>query len=98
MADGHAFSVHAMYPQALSAAPHVIGKFDVRVEVKGGGLSAQAQAARTGIARALRLYRRDVGMYASKSLARLSRWDGRVVERKKYARRKARAGFTFVKR
>nr|8A22_Bi Chain Bi, uS9m [Polytomella magna]8APN_Bi Chain Bi, uS9m [Polytomella magna]8APO_Bi Chain Bi, uS9m [Polytomella magna] len=72
-----------------------LGRFDVEVEVEGSGPSAQAQAIRTGIARALKLHYPDV---PNADLEKLSIWDGRKVERKKPGRHKARRGFQWVKR
>eukprot|EP00983_Pelagomonas_calceolata_P079444 1154663-Pelagomonas_calceolata.AAC.9 len=66
-------------------------------------LFTQAQAARTGIARALRLFVRNSMQPASDArslgwLRKLARWDKRSVERKKPGREKARKGFAWVKR
>jgi len=72
------------------------GQFDVRVNVKGGGMSGQAGAVRHGISKALLLYNekyRDV----LKKAGFITR-DPRVKERKKYGRRGARARFQYSKR
>lgn len=70
-------------------------------------LIMQAQAARTGIARALQLFVRHAMQRevqpASEArslgwLRKLARWDKRSVERKKPGREKARKGFAWVKR
>lgn len=71
-------------------------QYDVLCTVKGGGLSGQAGAVRHGISRAL------VGFDPTlrpvlKSAGFLTR-DDRVVERKKYGKRKARRSFQFSKR
>ena len=71
-------------------------EFDVMCTVKGGGLSGQAGAVRHGISRALLNYEPDLRPVL-KSGGFLTR-DARVVERKKYGRRKARRSFQFSKR
>ena len=73
-----------------------VGNFDVVCTVVGGGLSGQAGAVRLGISRALN----QVDAVFHKPLRSggyLTR-DSRVVERKKYGRRKARRSFQFSKR
>jgi small subunit ribosomal protein S9 len=74
----------------------VEGQFDVMATVAGGGLSGQAGAVRHGISRALQLYEPSLRP-ALKAAGFLTR-DARVVERKKYGRRKARRSFQFSKR
>ena len=74
----------------------VDGEFDVMAPVKGGGLSGQAGAVKHGISKALQLYDPDL-RGALKAAGFLTR-DARVVERKKYGRRKARRSFQFSKR
>ena len=71
-------------------------QFDVQATVKGGGLSGQAGAVKHGISKALQLYDPDL-RGALKSAGFLTR-DSRVVERKKYGKRKARRSFQFSKR
>jgi len=72
------------------------GKFDVKVNVNGGGTTGQAEAIRLAISRALceidpenRVSLKPEGM--------LTR-DSRVVERKKPGQKKARKKFQWVKR
>ena len=72
------------------------GQYDVMCTVKGGGLSGQAGAVRHGISKALSLHEPGVRP-ALKKEGFLTR-DSRVVERKKYGRRKARRSFQFSKR
>ena len=72
------------------------GQYDVMCTVKGGGLSGQAGAVRHGISKALSLYE-PLLRPALKKEGFLTR-DPRVVERKKYGRRKARRSFQFSKR
>ncbi len=71
-------------------------QYDVTCTVKGGGLSGQAGAVRHGISRAL-LYYEPILRGELKKGGFLTR-DSRVVERKKYGRRKARRSFQFSKR
>jgi small subunit ribosomal protein S9 len=73
-----------------------ITQYDINVTVAGGGLSGQAGAVRHGIAKALTYYEPDLRP-ALKKEGFLTR-DSRVVERKKYGHRKARASFQFSKR
>jgi small subunit ribosomal protein S9 len=81
--------------QAFGVA-NVAGQFDVMATVKGGGLSGQAGAVKHGISKALALYDPSVRP-ALKAAGFLTR-DPRVVERKKYGKRKARRSFQFSKR
>ncbi len=74
----------------------VEGEFDVMATVKGGGLSGQAGAVKHGISKALQLYEPSYRP-ALKAAGFLTR-DARVVERKKYGKRKARRSFQFSKR
>ena len=72
------------------------GQFDIIATVAGGGLSGQAGALRHGISKALTYY--EPGLRGVlKKLGFLTR-DSRVVERKKYGKRKARRSFQFSKR
>jgi small subunit ribosomal protein S9 len=74
----------------------VENEFDVQATVKGGGLSGQAGAVKHGISKALQLYEPSL-RGALKAAGFLTR-DSRVVERKKYGKRKARRSFQFSKR
>ena len=73
-----------------------LGQFDLICTVKGGGLSGQAGAIRHGLSRALDNFDPTVHS-ALKSHGFLTR-DPRVVERKKYGKRKARRSTQFSKR
>ena len=73
-----------------------MGEFDIKVNVKGGGVSSQADAIRYGIAKALLAY--DEGLRPVLKKAGLLTRDARIVERKKYGRHKARRGFQWRKR
>ncbi len=72
------------------------GEFDVWCTVTGGGLSGQAGAVRHGISKALVLFEPTIRP-ALRTGGFLTR-DARVVERKKYGKRKARRSFQFSKR
>jgi small subunit ribosomal protein S9 len=71
-------------------------RFDMKVNVYGGGLSGQAGAIRLGIARALVDYDENLKQ-AMRRNGYLTR-DSRMVERKKSGRPKARKRFQFSKR
>ena len=72
------------------------GQFDVLVNVRGGGVSSQADAVRYGLVKALLAY--DPNFRPVLKRAGLVTRDARVVERKKYGRKKARKGFQWRKR
>jgi small subunit ribosomal protein S9 len=72
------------------------GRFDVFVNVSGGGLSGQADAIRHGISRGL-IQIDPAYRPALKKAGYLTR-DARQKERKKYGQRGARARFQFSKR
>ncbi|RMH47325.1 MAG: 30S ribosomal protein S9 [Alphaproteobacteria bacterium] len=74
----------------------VVDQFDVMATVKGGGLSGQAGAVKHGISRALQFY--DPSLRPALKAAGFLTRDARVVERKKYGKRKARRSFQFSKR
>lgn len=70
--------------------------YAIQIHVKGGGLRAQAEAIRLALARALvQLNNEHKPLLRAQGL--LTR-DARMVERKKYGRRKARRRFQFSKR
>ncbi len=71
-------------------------KFDIKVNVNGGGINGQAEALRLGIARALEKYDPEL-RNTLKEENTLSR-DPRQVERKKPGRPKARKRFQYSKR
>lgn len=74
----------------------VAGNYDITVNVKGGGIRGQAEAIRLAISRAL-VENDGESRPALKKEGFLTR-DPRMVERKKYGRRKARRRFQFSKR
>ena len=69
---------------------------DVWVRVNGGGTTGQTGAVILGIARALEA--RNPELHHLLAEAGFLTRDGRMVERKKFGRRKARRGFQFSKR
>jgi small subunit ribosomal protein S9 len=73
-----------------------LGKFNVTANIRGGGLTGQAEALRLGIARALLKWNEELrpDLRGGGFLTR----DPRRVERKKYGRPKARKRFQFSKR
>jgi len=73
-----------------------VGKFDVLINVRGGGPAGQAGAIRHGITRALLEYNGDLRP-ALKQAGLISR-DDRIKERKKYGQKGARKRFQFSKR
>ncbi len=77
-------------------ATSMVGRYDVSVNVFGGGLTGQAGAVRHGIARALLLVNQSLRPRL-KTDGFLSR-DPRVKERKKYGQKGARRRFQFSKR
>jgi small subunit ribosomal protein S9 len=74
----------------------VDGKFDLVVNVQGGGSTGQAGAIRHGIARALCDYNSELRPRLKEN-GFLTR-DARIKERKKYGQKGARARFQFSKR
>jgi len=73
-----------------------LAQYDLMITVAGGGLSGQAGAVRHGLSKALTNYEPEL-RGALKKEGFLTR-DSRVVERKKYGHKKARASFQFSKR
>ncbi len=71
-------------------------KFDILINVKGGGATGQAGAIRHGMARALVGYNKEL-QKALRKAGLLTR-DSRIKERKKYGQKGARARFQFSKR
>jgi small subunit ribosomal protein S9 len=85
--------IHILEPLKASGLEN---KVDVLVRAHGGGLTGQSGAVRLGIARALLRMNPELRP-ALKKAGYLSR-DSRMVERKKYGQRKARALKQFSKR
>ncbi len=86
--------------QLIVKQPHDIlnisNDFDIKINVHGGGLKGQAEAIRLAIARAF--VKNDPDCRISLKKQGLLTRDPRMVERKKYGRRKARRAFQWVKR
>lgn len=72
------------------------GKFDLRANVAGGGMTGQAGAIRLGVARAL--LASESSLRPTLRKAGLLTRDPRAKERKKYGQKGARARFQFSKR
>lgn len=73
-----------------------LGKFDIKINLAGGGIKGQAEAARLGIARALCEIDAEMRPVLKKN-GFLTR-DSRKVERQKPGQKGARAKFQFSKR
>ncbi|HEV7799107.1 MAG TPA: 30S ribosomal protein S9 [Pyrinomonadaceae bacterium] len=73
-----------------------VAKFDILINVRGGGPAGQAGAIRHGITRALLEYNADLRPTLKK--AGLVTRDPRIKERKKYGQKGARKRFQFSKR
>jgi small subunit ribosomal protein S9 len=88
--------IHQTLVKQALAALKLEASYDVTVNVEGGGVTGQAEAARLGIARALV----EINPESKPTLRKegfMTR-DSRMVERKKPGRRKARRRFQFSKR
>lgn len=81
--------------QPLEVA-QLLSRFDITVQVRGGGITGQAGAIRHGITRALMEY--DEALRRPLRSAGFVTRDAREVERKKVGRRKARRGPQYSKR
>ena len=88
-----AWLIHALKPLDVTNTKET---YDIKVKVKGGGLTGQSGAIRHGIARAL-LKANETFRSSLKAAGLLTR-DSRMVESKKYGKRKARRGQQFSKR
>jgi len=74
------------------------GKYDISVNVKGGGFKGQAEAVRLGIARAFVVEDAESKIILKSKDKLIMRRDARVVERKKFGYRKARKKEQYSKR
>jgi len=72
------------------------GKFDIKINVDGGGVSGQIGAIKLGISRAILNY--DASLKPNLKKEGLLTRDSRMVERKKSGQPKARKRFQFSKR
>lgn len=87
---------YKMIAQQPIGAVNALNKYDMKIIVKGGGLSGQAGAIKHGIARALVKFNPDLKGVLRKG-GFLTR-DPRCKERKKYGQKGARKRFQFSKR
>ena len=72
------------------------GKYDLKVNIDGGGITGQAEALSLAISRALvKINEENRPLLKAKGLMRR---DPRMVERKKFGQKKARKRFQFSKR
>jgi small subunit ribosomal protein S9 len=100
--NGKPFEVYFVTEQQRAAAKRTLAlvemsaNFDVITTVKSGGVSAQADAVKMGIARALVQFNPELRKVL-KAEGLLTR-DARMRERKKYGQKGARARFQFSKR
>lgn len=92
------FGKESLLKEALEplAAAELKDKFDVKVNVAGGGVSGQIGAIRLGVARAILMY--DASHRPALKKDGLLTRDSRMVERKKPGQPKARKRFQFSKR
>lgn len=90
------FDLHQIVVKQPLALVGVDGSYDIKINVDGGGITGQAEAARMAISRALCEFDAE-HRPALKKEGFLTR-DPRMVERKKPGRRKARRRFQFSKR
>jgi small subunit ribosomal protein S9 len=92
------FGKESLLKEALQPfqAADLMGKFDVKVNVAGGGVTGQIGAIQLGIARAILKY--DASLKPALKKENLLTRDSRMVERKKPGQPKARKRFQFSKR
>ena len=100
--NGKKFDEHFVTEQQRASAKRTLavaelsGSFDVLVNATGGGVAAQADAVKMGVARALLEFNPELRK-ALKGEGLLTR-DARIKERKKYGQKGARKRFQFSKR
>jgi len=88
-------TLHYYVTQSLKVS-NAFGEYDVKVNVAGGGITGQAQTIRLAIAKAL--VEMNAELKKDLRAAGLITRDPRMVERKKFGQKKARARFQFSKR
>ncbi|AXN02573.1 30S ribosomal protein S9 [Candidatus Karelsulcia muelleri] len=81
------------YPLELT---NTRGKFDISITISGGGLKSQTEAILLALSRSLCKFNKSYRKILKKN--KLLTRDSRVVERKKYGKKKARKKFQFSKR
>jgi small subunit ribosomal protein S9 len=96
LADYFPRMVHQKRVEEPLVVGGIEGQFDVRIRVRGGGLSGQADAVRLALARAVLAHDEELRR-PLRERGLLTR-DSRKVERKKPGRPKARKRFQFSKR
>ncbi len=88
-------TLHYVITQPMEIT-NTLGKFDIKVNLDGGGITGQAEALRLAISRALcKIDEENRPPLKAKGLMRR---DPRMVERKKPGQKKARKKFQFSKR
>ena len=90
------FDLHQIVVKQPLTLVGVDGNYDVKINVDGGGIKGQAEAARMAISRALCEF--DAAHRGPLKKEGFLTRDPRMVERKKPGRRKARRRFQFSKR
>jgi small subunit ribosomal protein S9 len=88
-------TLHYYVTQSLMVS-NLRDNYDVKINVAGGGITGQAQAIRLAIAKAL--VEMNADLKKDLRAAGLITRDPRMVERKKFGQKKARARFQFSKR
>ncbi len=88
-------TLHYVVEQPLALTENM-GKYDIKVNIKGGGFNGQAEALRLAIARAMVKINEEYRPILKEN--GLMRRDPRMVERKKPGQPKARKRFQFSKR
>ena len=88
-------TLHFYVTQSLKVS-NALENYDVKVNVAGGGVTGQSQAIRLAIAKAL--VEMNADLKKDLRAAGLITRDPRMVERKKFGQKKARARFQFSKR
>jgi len=88
-------TLHFYVTQSLKVS-NLLENYDVKVNVAGGGVTGQSQAIRLAIAKAL--VEMNAELKKDLRAAGLITRDPRMVERKKFGQKKARARFQFSKR
>jgi len=87
------YQLEALKPLSIAGK---LGQFDIKANLDGGGIRGQVGAMSLAISRALNEY--DVELRPALKAEGLFTRDPRMVERKKFGRRKARRRFQFSKR
>jgi len=88
--------IHQILVKQPLALLKLDNQYDINANVEGGGIKGQAEAIRLGITRAL--VEVDAEHKPTLKKEGLTTRDSRMVERKKYGKRKARKRFQFSKR